>query len=74
MRSGDRDVQQGVRYAIEAVLDETVELLRAAAILAYTNRSADTLEVLYLHLHLNAFRPNSLWARTEQRPEYDFQG
>ncbi|MEJ2319882.1 MAG: M1 family metallopeptidase [Gemmatimonadales bacterium] len=74
MRSRDRDVQQGVRYTIEAVLDETVELLRAAAILAYTNRSADTLEVLYLHLHLNAFRPNSLWARTEQRPEYDFQG
>jgi hypothetical protein len=74
VRSRDRDVQQGVRYTIEAVLDETVELLRAAAILAYTNRSADTLEVLYLHLHLNAFRPNSLWARTEQRPEYDFQG
>ncbi len=74
VRRGDRDVQQGVRYTIEAVLDETVEVLRAAAILTYTNRSADTLEVLYLHLHLNAFRPNSLWARTEQRPEYDFQG
>lgn len=67
------DFQQGVRYTIEAVLDEEAELLRAAAILDYTNRSADTLHALYLHLHLNAFRPNSLWARSEVRPEYDFQ-
>ncbi len=72
--NGRAEFQQGVRYAIEAVLDEEVELLRAAGILTYTNRSADTLDVLYLHLHLNAFRPNSLWARTERRPAYDFQG
>ncbi|MCK5411571.1 MAG: hypothetical protein KAJ67_05720, partial [Gemmatimonadetes bacterium] len=72
-QSGDGDFQQGVSYTIEAALDEEVELLRAAAILTYTNRSADTLDLLYLHLHLNAFRPNSLWARTERRSEYDFQ-
>jgi hypothetical protein len=73
VRAGGGEFQQGVRYAIEAVLDEEAGLLRAAAILTYTNRSADTLDVVYLHLHLNAFRPNSLWARTEQRPAYDFQ-
>jgi hypothetical protein len=71
--NGRDEFQQGVRYEIEALLDEEVGLLRAAAILTYTNRSADTLDALYLHLHLNAFRPNSLWARTEQRPAYDFQ-
>ncbi len=71
--NGRDGFQQGVRYTIEAVLDEDVGLLRAAAILTYTNRSEDTLDVLYLHLHLNAFRPNSLWARTEQRQAYDFQ-
>ena len=65
--------QQGVHYRIEAVLDEEGERLRAAAVLTYTNRSPDTLGVLFLHLHLNAFRPNSLWARTEKRSEFDFQ-
>ncbi len=71
--NGRDEFQPGVHYAIEAVLDEEVGLLRAAAILTYMNRSPDTLDVLYLHLHLNAFRPNSLWARSERRPEYDFQ-
>ncbi len=65
--------RQGVRYSIEAILDEDADILRSAAILEYANRSPDTLRVLYLHLHLNAFRPNSLWARTERRPAYDFQ-
>ena len=65
--------QQGVRYTIEAILDEAHELLRGAAVLDYRNRSSDTLRAVYLHLHLNAFRPNSLWARTERRPEYDFR-
>ena len=71
--NGRDEFQPGVHYAIEAVLDEEIGLLRAAAILTYMNRSPDTLDVLYLHLHLNAFRPNSLWARSERRPEYDFQ-
>lgn len=65
--------QQDAVYTIEAELDEGAELLRAAAIFAYRNRSPDTLDVLYFHLYLNAFRPNSLWARTEQRPAFDFQ-
>ena len=65
--------QQDAAYTIEAELHEGAELLRAAAIFAYRNRSPDTLDVLYFHLYLNAFRPNSLWARTEQRPAFDFQ-
>jgi hypothetical protein len=65
--------RQGVRYTIEATLDEAEELLRGAAILDYQNRSPDTLSAIYLHLHLNAFRPNSLWARLETRAEYDFR-
>jgi hypothetical protein len=55
------------------MLDEDEQLLRAAGLLEYTNRSPDTLRALHFHLHLNAFRPNSLWARNETRPEYDFQ-
>ena len=64
--------RQGVRYTIEASLSEPEELLRAAAVLDYHNASPDTLGTIHLHLHLNAFRPNSLWARTETRAEYDF--
>ncbi|HET7322122.1 MAG TPA: M1 family metallopeptidase, partial [Longimicrobiaceae bacterium] len=33
--------------------------------LRYINRSPATLDTLWLHQHLNAFRPNSAWARRE---------
>lgn len=65
---------QEVHYTIEAALDEGPGALQGAATLTYGNASPDSLDRLYLHLHLNAFRPNSVWARTERRPEYDFQG
>lgn len=67
-----RDWQQHVHYTIEATLDEEAERLRGAATLVYQNRSPDVLGALYFHLHLNAFRPGSLWSRTERRPQYDF--
>jgi hypothetical protein len=57
--------QQGVDYRIEATLDESTHLLRGRARLRYTNRSQSTLDTLYFHQHLNAFRPNSAWARRE---------
>lgn len=57
--------QQGVAYRIEATLDETTDVLRGRARLVYTNRSRAALDTLYLHQHLNAFRPNSAWARRE---------
>ncbi len=57
--------QQGVDYRIEARLDEGSDVLRGRARLRYTNRSPRRIDTLYLHQHLNAFRPNSAWARRE---------
>jgi hypothetical protein len=62
----------GVAYRIEARLDETTHVLYARGTLAYRNASPDTLGELVVHLYLNAFRPHSLWARTERRPQYAF--
>ena len=57
--------QQGVDYRIEARLDEATNVLHGRARLRYVNRSRTTLDSIYLHQHLNAFRPNSAWARRE---------
>jgi hypothetical protein len=57
--------QQGVDYRIEARLDEGSDILHGRARLRYTNRSPRRIDTLYLHQHLNAFRPNSAWARRE---------
>ncbi|HEU4883271.1 MAG TPA: M1 family metallopeptidase [Longimicrobium sp.] len=57
--------QQGVDYRIEARLDEDSDVLHGRARLRYTNRSPRALDSLYIHQHLNAFRPNSAWARRE---------
>lgn len=64
--------QQEVAYTIEARLDEEADVLRAAQVVTYRNVSPDTLDRLYFHLYLNAFRPNSVWARNEKRPQYRF--
>ncbi len=64
--------QQEVGYTIEASLDEAAEVLRGNARVEYRNQSPETLDELYFHLYLNAFRPGSEWARTEAREEYDF--
>ena len=57
--------QQGVEYRIEARLDEPSNVLSGRERMHYTNRSTRTLDTLWFHLHLNAFRPNSAWARRE---------
>lgn len=57
--------QQGVDYRIEARLDEATNVLHGRARLRYVNRSRATLDTLWFHQHLNAFRPNSGWARRE---------
>ncbi len=57
--------QQDVAYRIEARLDDVAEVLNGRARMRYENRSPATLDSLYFHLHLNAFRPNSAWARRE---------
>jgi hypothetical protein len=59
--------QQGVSYRVEAVQDEDTDVLEARARLRYTNRSPDTLDRLYFHQYLNAFRPNSAWSRYDRR-------
>lgn len=63
------EFQQDVRYRIEARLDEETNVLRGRARVHYTNHSSSTLDTLWFHMHLNAFRPNSAWARREL--EYD---
>jgi hypothetical protein len=70
--TGQEAWQQGIEYIIEAELDEASETLRARARFTYTNRSPDTLDRLFFHQHLNAFRPNSAWATSGQRPNPDF--
>ena len=56
---------QQITYRIEATLDEESDVLRGRARLRYLNRSAATIDTLWFHQHLNAFRPNSAWARRE---------
>ena len=65
--------QQELAYTVEAELDEDAGVLRAAQTVRYRNASPDTLDRLYFHLYLNAFRPNSVWARNEKRQRLDFQ-
>ncbi|HEX7051856.1 MAG TPA: M1 family metallopeptidase [Longimicrobiales bacterium] len=57
--------EQEVKYRIEALLDDEAEVLHGRARVRYTNRSPDALDTLYFHLYLNAFRPNSAWARRD---------
>ncbi len=59
--------QQRADYQIVARLDERREVLVATARLTYVNASPDTLRELFLHEHLNAFRPGSRWAATDER-------
>jgi hypothetical protein len=59
--------QQRVHYRIVATLDEAAQRLRSTGELTYVNNSPDTLRELFLHQHLNAFRPGSQWSRDDER-------
>ena len=59
--------QQRADYQIIARLDETREVLVATARLTYVNNAPDTLRELFVHQHLNAFRPGSRWAADDAR-------
>lgn len=59
--------QQRADYRITARLDDSTGVLVASAQLAYTNASRDTLRELWVHQHLNAFRPASLWSTVDER-------
>jgi hypothetical protein len=59
--------RQEVDYRIEARLDEVAQLLHGRFRLHYRNHAPQPIDTLWFHLHLNAFRPNSAWARRELR-------
>jgi hypothetical protein len=65
--------QQSVAYTMEARLDEVEDLLVGGGVMQYHNNATTSLNELYFNLSLNAFRPNSTWATTEAREDYDFQ-
>jgi hypothetical protein len=56
---------QRVAWHIEARLDDQAEVLSGRLRLHYGNNARQRLDTLWFHLHLNAFRPNSAWARRE---------
>ena len=59
--------QQRADYRIVATLDEGRGVLSSQGQLTYVNRSPDTLRELYVHQHLNAFRPHSAWSAVDTR-------
>jgi hypothetical protein len=63
--AGDSRWQQHTDYRIEASLDETTAVLTGRMRLEYHNNAPTSIDTLWFHLHLNAFRPNSAWARRE---------
>src|ERR687894_1674965 len=59
--------QQRADYTVVARLDERRGVLVAEGTLRYRNNSPDTLREMYVHQHLNAFRPASAWSRSDER-------
>ena len=59
------EFHQGVHYTIEAVLNDSTHVLRARERVKYHNKSTQRIDTVWFHLHLNAFRPNSAWAKRE---------
>jgi hypothetical protein len=59
--------QQGVDYRIEALQDDETDVLAGRARLRYTNHAPEALDRIYFHQYLNAFRPDSEWARYDLR-------
>jgi hypothetical protein len=59
------EFHQGVDYTIEAVLNDSSHVLRGRERIRYINKSPARIDTIWFHLHLNAFRPNSAWARRE---------
>ena len=63
--------QQRADYRIVATLDERVNAIHATATLTYVNKSPDALTELWLHQHLNAFRPASRWSAVDVKEGRD---
>ncbi len=59
--------QQRADYRIVATLDERQNAIHATGTLTYVNHSPDRLTELWIHQHLNAFRPGSRWSAVDER-------
>ena len=59
------EFHQGVHYTIEGVLNDSSHVLRARERIRYANNSQQKIDTIWFHLHLNAFRPGSAWAKRE---------
>ncbi len=68
-RSGDTTGywQQRADYVLVATLDERLGGIRASGTMHYVNHSPDILRELWVHQHLNAFRPGSRWSAADER-------
>ena len=53
--------QQDVHYRIDALIDETTDIIHGVEELTYWNNSPDTLHRVYFHLYQNAFQPGSYY-------------
>ncbi|HRO98813.1 MAG TPA: M1 family metallopeptidase [Flavobacteriales bacterium] len=51
--------QQRVAYTMSVDLDHRTHRFTGASLLKYTNNSPDTLQTVFFHLYLNAFKPGS---------------
>lgn len=58
--------QQRADYTIVARLNEGRGTVEARGTLRYANASPDTLRELWMHQHLNAFRPGSRWSQDDE--------
>jgi hypothetical protein len=59
--------QQQADYNLTVFVDEQREVIRAGGYLRYINNSPNALTELYVHQHLNAFRPGSKWSEVDIR-------
>ncbi|MHA6206180.1 M1 family metallopeptidase [Dyella soli] len=64
--------QNRVDYAIQAEIDPSTHGLRGDETITYTNRSPDTLDVLWLQLDQNAYRRDSRASLASPRPRTEF--
>ncbi len=66
--------QQDVYYAIDAILNDSAEIITGTLRLTYWNNSPDTLTHAFFHLYQNAFQPGSYYDMlhhyNRRRPRY----
>lgn len=66
--------QQDVHYSINAVLNDSMDIIYAEEDLVYTNNSPDDLPFVYFHLYQEAFQPGSYYDKLQkangEKPNY----